>query len=392
MYEMKTEIKTAIICGLIITVGIISISIFYNEVDMKRNTTYNIEIDDKSKLQKVPSILDATEYINISPNELAETLEGKVVLYDIWTYSCINCIRTLPYITTWDEKYRNEGLMIVGIHTPEFEFEKNKDNVVAAVQKFDINYPVVLDNEKEIWNAFQNQYWPRKYIVDHDGYIRYDHIGEGAYKETEKVIQQLLQERSESLNLKTNSFELTTLNEFEHSTFRTPELYFGYKFASGRNNLGNENGFNPEEVVEYNIPLELKQHYFYLDGKWNNSKDSMKLTSENGLIVLEYNAKQVNIVASNAAELEIFIDGEFVPEYMTGVDLSQDSKVMITEPRLYNIVNSSVTESHELVIKVNNPEFEIFTFTFGKFMTKTDIYVIKFDPITLFFFSSDIKC
>ena len=192
MYEMKTEIKTAIICGLIITVGIISISIFYNEVDMKRNTTYNIEIDDKSKLQKVPSILNATEYINISPNELAETLEGKVVLYDIWTYSCINCIRTLPYITTWDEKYRDEGLVIIGIHTPEFEFEKNIDNVIAAVQKFDINYPVVLDNEKEIWSAFQNQYWPRKYIADHDGYIRYDHIGEGAYKETEKVIQQLL--------------------------------------------------------------------------------------------------------------------------------------------------------------------------------------------------------
>ena len=365
MYEMKTEIKTAIICGLIITVGIISISIFYNEVDMKRNTTYTIEIDDKSKLQKVPSILDATEYINISPNELAETLEGKVVLYDIWTYSCINCIRTLPYITTWDEKYRNEGLMIVGIHTPEFEFEKNKDNVVAAVQKFDINYPVVLDNEKEIWNEFQNQYWPRKYIVDHDGYIRYDHIGEGAYKETEKVIQQLLQERSESLNIKTNSFELTTLNEFEHSTFRTPELYFGYKFASGRNNLGNENGFNPEEVVEYNIPLELKQHYFYLDGKWNNSKDSMELVSENGLIMLNYNAKQVNIVASNNAELEIFIDGEYIPRHMAGIDVNQDGKVMIIEPRLYNIVDSTATESHELLIKVNDPKFEIFTFTFG---------------------------
>ena len=365
MYEMKTEIKTAIICGLIITVGIISISIFYNEVDMKRNTTYNIEIDDKSKLQKVPSILDATEYINISPNELAETLEGKVVLYDIWTYSCINCIRTLPYITTWDEKYRNEGLMIVGIHTPEFEFEKNKDNVVAAVQKFDINYPVVLDNEKEIWNEFQNQYWPRKYIVDHDGYIRYDHIGEGAYKETEKVIQQLLQERSESLNLKTNSFELTTLNEFEHSTFRTPELYFGYKFASGRNNLGNENGFNPEEVVEYNIPLEIKQHYFYLDGKWKNTKDSMELVSENGLIMLNYNAKQVNIVASNNAELEIFIDGEHIPRHMAGIDVNQDGKVMIIEPRLYNIVDSTVTESHELMIKVNDPKFEIFTFTFG---------------------------
>ena len=365
MYKMRTEIKTAIMCGIIITVGIISISIFYNEVDMKRNTTYNIEIEDKSKLQKVPSMLDGTGYINIPSNELAETLEGKVVLYDIWTYSCINCIRTLPYITTWDEKYRDEGLVIVGIHTPEFEFEKDKDNVLAAVQKFDINYPVVLDNEKEIWSAFQNKYWPRKYIADHDGYIRYDHIGEGAYKETEKVIQQLLQERSESLNIKTSFFELTTLNEFEHSTFRTPELYFGYKFVSGRNNLGNENGFKPEEVVEYNIPLEIKQHYFYLDGKWNNSKDSMKLVSENGLIILQYNAKQVNIVASNNAELEIFIDGEFVPKHMVGMDLSSHSKIIITEPRLYNIINSSTTESHELTIKVNNPEFEIFTFTFG---------------------------
>ena len=317
---MKTEIKTAIICGIIITVGIISISIFYNEVDMKRNTTYNIEIEDKSKLQKIPSMLDATGYINTASNELAETLEGKVVLYDIWTYSCINCIRTIPYITAWDEKYRDEGLVIVGIHTPEFEFEKDKDNVLAAVQKFDINYPVVLDNEKEIWNAFQNKYWPRKYIADHDGYIRYDHIGEGAYKETEKIIQQLLQERSESLNIKTNTFELTTLEEFEHSTFRTPELYFGYKFASGRNNLGNENGFKPEEMVEYNIPLEIKQHYFYLDGKWKNTKDSMELVSENGLIMLNYNAKQVNIVASNNAELEIFIDGEFVPKHMIGME------------------------------------------------------------------------
>ena len=362
---MKTEIKTAIICGIIIAVGIVSIPVFYSEIDMKRNTTYNVEITDKSKLQKVPNILDATEYINTSPNEFAKILEGKVVLYDIWTYSCINCIRTLPYITTWDEKYRDEGLVIVGIHTPEFEFEKNKDNVLAAVKKFDINYPVILDNDKEIWNSFQNQYWPRKYIADHDGYIRYDHIGEGAYKETEKVIQQLLQERSESLSIKTSTFELTTLNEFEHSTFRTPELYFGYKFASNRSQLGNEQGFHPEMIVEYNIPSETRQHYFYLDGKWNNSKDSMKLVSENGLIVLQYNAKQVNIVASNTAKLEIFIDGEFVPKHMIGMDLTPDSKVIITEPRLYNIVNSNVTESHELVIKVNDPKFEIFTLTFG---------------------------
>ena len=362
---MKTEIKTAIICGIIITVGIISIPVFYNEINMKDNTTYNIAIDDKSKLQKVPSILDATGYINISSNELAETLEGKVVLYDIWTYSCINCIRTLPYITTWDEKYRSEGLVIVGIHTPEFEFEKDKGNVQAAVQKFDINYPVVLDNEKEIWNAFQNKYWPRKYIADHDGYIRYDHIGEGSYKETEEVIQKLLRERSESLGIKTSNLELLELDEFKHSTFRTPELYFGYHFASGRNNLGNENGFKPEEVVEYNIPLEIKQHHFYLDGKWNNSKDSMKLVSENGSIMLNYNAKQVNIVASNNAELQIFVDGTPVPDNMIGSDLTAQNKILVSEPRLYNIINSAYTESHELIITIKGSEFEIFTFTFG---------------------------
>ena len=121
-----------------------------------------------------------------------------MVLYDFWTYSCINCIRTLPYLTAWDEKYGDQGLVIVGIHTPEFEFEKEYENVVFATKKFGVKYPVLQDNEKEIWNDFQNRYWPRKYIADHEGYIRFDHIGEGAYKETEEVIQLLLAERSET--------------------------------------------------------------------------------------------------------------------------------------------------------------------------------------------------
>ena len=364
MYKMKTEIKTAIACGIIITVGIISISVFYNEVDMKRNTIY-IEIDDKSKLQKAPNILDATEYINTSQNELAKILEEKVVLYDIWTYSCINCIRTLPYITTWDEKYRDDGLVIVGIHTPEFEFEKDKDNVLAAVQKFDINYPVVLDNEKEIWNAFQNKYWPRKYKTDHDGYIRYDHIGEGSYKETEEVIQKLLDERSQFFGIPKSNLELTNLTEFEHSIFRTPELYFGYKFASGRNQLGNEQGFKPEMIVEYKIQSETKQHYFYLDGKWKNTKDGMKLVSENGLIMLNYHAKQVNVVASTNSVLEIFVDGKTVSDHMAGSDLNSQNEIVISEARLYNIIDSSDAESHELLISIKGSEFEIFTLTFG---------------------------
>ena len=365
MYKMKSEIKTAIVCGIIIFVGIISIAVFYNEIDLKNNTTYNVGITDKSKLQKVPNILDASGYINTSPHDLADVLEGKVVLYDIWTYSCINCIRTLPHITAWDQKYRDDGLVIVGIHTPEFEFEKDEDNVLAAVKKFNINYPVVLDNEKEIWKAFQNQYWPRKYIADHEGYIRYDHIGEGSYKETEEVIQKLLNERSELFGLSTDSLNLTKLNEFEHSTFRTPELYFGYKFASNRNQLGNLEGFQKNQIVDYVIPSNLRQHYFYLDGTWKNNEDGMELVSSTGKIVLNYSAKQVNIVAKNNALLEILIDGKKVPDNLLGADLKSDSKILITEPRLYNIINSDITESHELSITINEPNFEIFTFTFG---------------------------
>ena len=258
---MKTEIKTAIACVIIITIGIITISIYYNNIDLASNTTSTIEIYNKSQLNKAPKLFGGTEYINIEKNELEDIIEGKVVLYDIWTYSCINCIRTLPYIVDWDEKYSDKGLVIIGIHTPEFEFEKNKDNVLYAVEKFDINYPVILDNEKDIWNAFENRYWPRKYIADHDGYIRYDHIGEGSYKETEQIIQKLLVERSESLGTTSSSLKLTELNEFEHSTFRTPELYFGYKFASGRSQIGNENGFNPEMIVNYKIPEETRQNY-----------------------------------------------------------------------------------------------------------------------------------
>ena len=365
MYNMKTEIKTAIVCGIVIIIGLMIISFSYNEIDLKRNTTNNFQIADKTQLTKAPDLLVGTEYINITYGDIKETIKEKVVLYDIWTYSCINCIRTLPSITAWDEKYNDDGLVIIGIHTPEFEFEKNKDNVSTAVEKFGINYPVILDNEKEIWNAFENKYWPRKYIADHNGYIRYDHIGEGSYKETEQVIQKLLEDRAKSLGIIVNNFEMTELKEFEHGTFRTPELYFGYKFASNRNQIGNEEGFHPEKTVDYNIPSETKQHYFYLDGMWKNSEDGMKLISENGLISLKYNAKQVNIVARNNSNLEIFLDGDLVPKDMTGFDLNKESKILISEPRLYNIINSEISESHQLVIKVNEPNFEIFTFTFG---------------------------
>ena len=362
---MKKEYMYATIFFAIIAIGTISISYFYDEVDLKRNTTDDTTTLDKTFLRTPPKLEGISGYINTSSENISQDIEGKVVLYDFWTYSCINCIRTLPYLTAWDEKYSDEGLVIVGIHTPEFEFEKEYDNVVFATKKFGIKYPVIQDNDKEIWNDFQNRYWPRKYIADHEGYIRFDHIGEGAYKETEKVIQVLLEERSNALGNILEKKQLVDLNEFTHATFRTPELYFGFNFAEGRNQLGNEEGFSKNKVVTYELPEKFTQHYFYMEGIWKNNKDGMELISDSGKIVLNFNAKQVNIVASENSLLTIEYDGGQIPEQIRGQDVSSDSTVKISEPRLYNLIDSQKEGPHEIIIQVESPGFEIFTFTFG---------------------------
>ena len=362
---MKKEYKYASIFFAIIAVGIISISYYYEEVDLKRTTTDDSVINDKTFLRKSPHLQGISGYINTSQQEMDKQLEGKVVLYDFWTYSCINCIRTIPHLTAWDEKYSDEGLVILGIHSPEFEFEKKYENVVFATEKFGIKYPVIQDNDKEIWNDFQNRYWPRKYIADHEGYIRFDHIGEGAYKETEEVIQLLLKERANAIGSTIQEKELVNLDEFEHATFRTPELYFGYKFAEGRNQLGSQEGFSKNNIVNYKLPDQFKQHYFYMDGMWENNKDGMKLAGDSGKIVLNFNAKQVNIVADGNAILKIEYDGGIIPIDSRGYDINSNGEVIISEPRLYNLIELDQEGPHEIIIKVAEPNFEIFTFTFG---------------------------
>ncbi|MFQ5573475.1 MAG: redoxin family protein, partial [Nitrosopumilaceae archaeon] len=223
---MKTESKTAIILGMAVAAIIVGISVGFSTLEstsfepsqsIVQNEEGSIQVTsiDKSRYKLAPDLVGIANYINTTPEQLAKEIEGKVVLYDIWTYSCINCVRTLPYVTAWNEKYADDGLLIIGIHSPEFEFEKNLNNVQMAVDKYGINYPVVLDNEWETWKAFENRYWPRKYLADHEGYIRYDHIGEGAYQETEKIIQQLLEERALSLGVQLASAEsLVDIEEF----------------------------------------------------------------------------------------------------------------------------------------------------------------------------------
>jgi len=367
---MKNEIKTAIVLGIIISAIVGTLSFAFSIIETQSPQALNDNLQkqaiDKSGFKKAPKLVGIADYINTTPEELEKEIQGKVVLYDIWTYSCINCIRTLPYITAWNEKYADNGLLIIGIHSPEFEFEKDVKNVQMAVEKYGINYPVVLDNEWQTWKAFENRYWPRKYIADHEGYLRYDHIGEGEYQETEKVIQQLLEERAMGLGLNVASAEsLVDIEEFQHTTLRTPELYFGYKFSAGRNQLGSPEGFKPENNVAYTIPDSIRQHYFYLDGTWKNLEGSMKLVSENGRIKLSYFAKEVNIVTSNKADLTILLDGNKIPQSHAGKDVNSDGELYTLEPKLYNVVNSNIAESHTLEIIVNSQGFEIYTFTFG---------------------------
>jgi len=346
-------------------------------IESKNGTT--ISQVDKSQFKKAPDFAKITGYINTEPINLKD-LKGKVVLVDFWTYSCINCIRTLPYLVDWNEKYADKGLVIVGVHSPEFDFEKNIDNVKAAVQKYGIKYPVLQDNDKGTWDAYQNRYWPRKYLIDNEGYIRYDHIGEGGYAETEKVIQSLLVERAaqtgiSAINLNTNTNTTTPENvqTVDFTKVKTPELYFGYEFA--RASLGNSEGFKPNQTVTYSVPQrsDLKPNTIYLIGDWKNNADNMELQSDTGSIALAYSAKSVNIVAGGGEgegeggeELSISEDGVALTNKSgRGIDLSEQGKLVVDGQRLYNLVMHEGYDWHSLIIDVKGKGFQIYTFTFG---------------------------
>jgi len=336
-----------------------------------KNSISNVKLSiDKSQFRIAPEFKGITSYINTNGTKLSD-LKGKVVLVDFWTYSCINCIRTLPYLVDWNQKYSDKGLVIVGIHSPEFEFEKNIDNVKQAVTRFGIKYPVLLDNDHGTWNAYQNNYWPRKYLVDSEGYIRYDHIGEGGYAETENAIRNLLAERSNQQGLETSNLNQTKLivpkmPSVDLNQIKTPELYFGYQYA--RSQLGNIEGFNPEKTVNYTIPSSnLDTNVIYLQGLWKNNPDNMELVGPDGKITLVYSAKSVNIVAGGKGQVTVREDGNGVQTNNSskGNDTDAEGKLSIDGQRLYNIADNTNYGNHHIEIDARGPGFKIYTFTFG---------------------------
>jgi thiol-disulfide isomerase/thioredoxin len=356
-------------------------------------TTTTIKLDkskfdqlDKSQFRKAPEFVQISGYINTNhgnPIKLSE-LKNKVVLLDFWTYSCINCIRTIPYLNDWNQEYADKGLVIVGVHSPEFEFEKNIDNVKTAVHKFGIKYPVLMDSDHGTWNAFQNQYWPRHYLIDTEGYIRQDHIGEGGYAETEKAIQLLLAERAAQMGMKEISFSTKataiikpgSLQSIDLTKNTTPEIYLGY--AKAASPLGNPQGFLPNQIVSYSISsnTDFKPNIVYLDGKWKNNPDNVELQGETGRIILTYFAKAVNIVAGGKGQVGLVkvVTGDSEgavggaspkSKISLGVDLSQDGKFTIDGQRLYNLALHDSYRSHSIIIDVKGKGFQLYTFTFG---------------------------
>ncbi len=326
-------------------------------------------LSEKEKLYpKAPEITGTQDWINTEPLTL-EKLRGKVVLLDIWTYSCINCLRTLPYLKQWHEKYSGKGLVIIGVHTPEFEFEKKLDNLKKAVKKHGLTYPIVQDNNYAVWNAYKNRYWPRKFLIDRDGYIRYDHIGEGGYQETEQKIIELLSEHDTAIGMPLSSAappaDVADSNFYE---IGTPEIYLGFEFSRG--NFGNAQGFKARQTIAYQLPSELKANHVYLEGTWKNNADNMELVGEKGSIILPYKAKQVNIVAGSEmpASARIVIDGNDAHEQNKGSDVIISNGVPIaniTDYKLYNIVTGNDYGQHTVRIDVTGKGFKLFTFTFG---------------------------
>ncbi len=308
-------------------------------------------------------IQNPSDFVNTNdqPIKIADYVGKQVILLDIMTYSCINCQRTFPYVTAWYEKYKDDGLIVIGIHTPEFAFEKDKGNVEKAMKEFGINFPVVLDNEYGTWNALGNKYWPRKYLIDIHGNIVYDHIGEGAYEETEEKIQELLKERATVLGMDSNlSSELAAngLSEIKTSA-RSPETYFG----SLRNEyLGNgSKGKSGEQ--NFVLPENLKSNTQYFRGRWNITSEFAE-AGENSAVVYKYNAKEVYLVAESVdgGVIEVWQDGKRVQE-AAGAD-APAGQALIKDSRLYKLIKNTEAGEHTLELKVG-PGVKLFAFTFG---------------------------
>jgi thiol-disulfide isomerase/thioredoxin len=319
---------------------------------------------DKTKYPQAKELVNPDGYINTGgkPITIGSLIGKKVILVDFWTYSCINCQRTIPYLEGWYQKYGNDGFVVIGVHTPEFAFEKILANVQAAVTKFGITYPVALDSNYYTWDAYGNNYWPEEYLIDIDGLVREHNIGEGNYVETEQNIQELLKERNEALGLNT-PIPTGTLNITQSIDTSSPETYFDW---SRNQYLGNgtqqKSGVQTFTEPSGNPPLNTLD----LGGTWNIGDESAVNTTDGAEIEYTYDAKDVYFVASASPGVTITVlrDGKPLGAE-AGTDVNAQSEVNIGAPRLYDLISESSQSQHTMTIMVHGTGLNAFTFTFG---------------------------
>lgn len=331
-----------------------------NQINNIFNDSSKNSTNDNTKLGnygKAPEIIPGGEWINSKPLQISD-LSSKVILIDFWTYTCINCIRTLPYLKDWNEKYKDKGLVIIGVHSPEFEFEKNINNLKKAISDYEIIYPVVQDNDFATWSAYENRYWPAKYLIDKNGEIRYFHFGEGEYDTTEKVIQELLNDAGNELTDEINNDEQDIkYSELSHETYlgsgRMLYLHPNDKASNGEQSF----------ILEKNIPKDK----FTLGGKWIVSDEYSK-SAKNSVLEYNFNASKVFLVMrssdGNPKKIKVYLDGKLINSDQSGAD-TKNGIVTVDSDRLYDLINLDKIENHTLRLEFQDEGVEVFAFTFG---------------------------
>ena len=339
-----------------------------------------------------PEFKGTQEWINSEPLTM-ESLRGNVVLIDFWTYTCVNCIRTLPFLQEWYDRYADEGLVIVGVHTPEFEFEKIFDNVVEATKDEGVAWPVVQDNEFSVWRSYSNRYWPAKYLIDQSGVVRYTHFGEGKYGETEEMIRELLAETGMTADM---SLALPEDQQRDSSySFGmdvTRELFAGWKFtlSQGRGGVGQDeeytdaaaasygNDDDSSVVAEFTAPDSLASNLLYFNGPWAIGPESARHAEETDhfdhYLELMYSARSVNAVLTSDSgepyQVRVTVHGDYLTEDNKGDDIVIDedgvSYLQVTDPKLYKIVEHPTWEGGQVLrLASMSDDFGLFSFTFG---------------------------
>ncbi len=312
--------------------------------------------------KKAPEFVGITKWLNLPEGKSSLTLaelKGKVVLVDVWTYTCINCVRTLPHVTSWYEKYKDKGFVVVGVHTPEFAFEKETSNVQNAIKQFKINYPVAQDNDFATWNAYENLYWPAEYLIDSKGVIRRTHFGEGKYDEMEEAIQGLLKEAGQDVEE-----SITQMSDQTPTTQTSPETYLGagrmlYLQGRGKAALGEQS---------FERPKTISLNKFSFVGNWT-VQDEYSQSGKDASLIYNFIGEHVYLVLKKGqavdGKIEVYIDGKVITPEHSGLDVT-DGAMTVSTDKLYDIVNMrGNTKNHLLELRFKTPGVQAFAFTFG---------------------------